>query len=718
MPSHRFENREKLLQLRQILAELDGKPSDDLLQRLRSWHDAEDDTGENEEYGVAALAYGAAPPAEAGGGKGGGNGGGGKGGGGGSKAPTGISLDSTSIQENSDGGTVVGTLTTTDASKRDTHTYQLTSNPGGLFAISGDQLVVAPGADIDYEAILDHIVTIEITVTDSDGNTFAQAFNIEVLDVDESGGGNTAPTDILLSNASVDENAADGTVVGQFSNDDPDAGDVHTYTLVDDFGGAFRIEGDQLVVNDPSLLDFETNPTIDIVVQVSDGTDSYQETMTIGLNDLPEGDTNPYYVDALLAGDQYRWNYGSEAGTGVVVTYSFMTGIPAYYDFSDPDILDVTNFMAFTQAMMDAAESALAWIAAVADITFEFVASAADADIAFGSHQMDLGIGGYTYYPEVQLDQFGNPVTDGSGNYVFDPVSGDVWISSSFTSPTAGQFDYLAILHEIGHALGLQHPGDYDGISGGTGEAYLPAGEDNRMYTVMSYTQHPDWAFGTEPQTLMVYDIAALQYLYGANTDYNVGDTVYNFGSLNNVIGTIWDAGGYDTFDASGETHDMTIDLNEGAYSSIGSDTEFIFDIPAVNNIGIAFGTEIEAAVGGSGDDLLIGNALDNSLSGNAGIDWFVGGGGNDTIDGGAGADVYYYGDNGSGDDLLVGFEDGLDMIDFSLSAYQYGDLAISSSGVGGADTLIEFDTGSITIAGVTSDQIDTNDFLFADLIA
>lgn len=160
----------------------------------------------------------------------------------------------------------------------------------------------------------------------------------------------------------------------------------------------------------------------------------------------------------------------------------------------------------------------------------------------------------------------------------------------------------------------------------------------------------------------------------------------------------------------------MTIDLNEGAHRSIGSDTELFFqDIPAVNNIGIAFGTEIEAAIGGSGDDLLIGNSLDNALSGNDGIDWLVGGCGNDTTNGGADADVYYYGNNGSGDDTIIGFEDGIDIFNFSLSDYQYVDLAIS--GLSG-DTLIEFDSGSITVAGVTSDQIDQNDFVFADLIA
>ena len=913
------EYMERLLRLEGLLVSDGGDTTDRLMQELRDWYrqygapeaDGSTQTSDGSTDGstleAQALTVAAAKPAAPGGNGGGGGGGGGKGGGGGSKGPTAMALDTNTVEENSPGGTIVGTLTTTDASKKDTHTYEITNDPLSLFAINGDQLVVADGAEIDYESLVDPIVSVEITVTDKDGNTFTQIFEIEVLDVDE-GPANTAPTDILLSNSSVNEHAFSGTVVGQFSNDDPDAGDTHTYTLVDDFGGAFRIEGDQLVVNDPSLLDFETSPTIDVIVEVSDGTASYQEmftitlidvnepptdivlsndtiaensgagtpigqlsnddpdaadtytyslinsyggtfaiiddqlvvndpslldfestptmdvvvevsdgsstyqqtltvnltdvneaptsvalsndtidentandtvvgqlsnddpdagdiqtytlvddfngafriegdqlivndaslldfevnptidvivevtdgafshqeTITINLTDVPESN-NPYYVDALLAGDQYRWNYGSAAGTGVTITYSFMTEIPDYYDFTNPDILDVTNFMAFTAAMIDAAESALAGIARFANITFEYVASVDDADIAFGSHQMDLGIGGYTYYPEVELDEFGNPVTDENGNYVYNPVGGDVWITSSFSSPAAGQIDYLTFIHEIGHALGLQHPGDYDGLSGGTGESFLPVDEDNRMYTVMSYTTHPDWQFGTEPQTMMTYDIAALQYLYGANMDFRTEDNVYGFGSLNNVIGTVWDAGGYDTFDATGETHDVTINLNEGAYSSIGSDTEFILDIPAVNNIGIAFGTEIEAAIGGSGDDLLIGNGLDNFLSGADGADWFVGGDGDDTIDGGAGADVFFYGDNESGNDTITGFEDGVDTLDFSFSDYQYDDLTISD--VAG-DTLIEFATGSITIAGVSSDQIDENDFVFGDLIA
>ena len=64
----------------------------------------------------------------------------------------------------------------------------------------------------------------------------------------------------------------------------------------------------------------------------------------------------------------------------------------------------------------------------------------------------------------------------------------------------------------------------------------MPAAVDSLEYTVMSYRSYTGatsvgltnatWSF---PQTLMMYDIAALQYMYGANYNTNSGDTVYKW---------------------------------------------------------------------------------------------------------------------------------------------------------------------------------------------
>src|SRR5262249_6603690 len=115
------------------------------------------------------------------------------------------------------------------------------------------------------------------------------------------------------------------------------------------------------------------------------------------------------------------------------------------------------------------------------------------------------------------------------------------------------------------------------------------------------------------------------------------GDDVYTL-QTDGVVRTIWDAGGIDTFDASGMSRNTTIDLRPGHFSTDG-----MFFGPLGNiGTGIAYGTTIENAVGGQGDDNIIGNDAANNLSG---------GSGNDTIDGGAGADTMT---GGPGDDTFV----------------------------------------------------------------
>ncbi|NJL78239.1 MAG: tandem-95 repeat protein [Richelia sp. RM2_1_2] len=100
---------------------------------------------------------------------------------------------------------------------------------------------------------------------------------------------NRPPVDILLSNADIDENSSNDTVIGNLTTTDPDIGDTHTYSLIDDAGGRFAINGNQLVVANGSLLDFETNTSHSITINTQDaGGLNYQETFTIAIDDVNE----------------------------------------------------------------------------------------------------------------------------------------------------------------------------------------------------------------------------------------------------------------------------------------------------------------------------------------------------------------------------------------------------------------------------------------------
>src|SRR5262249_18034960 len=153
----------------------------------------------------------------------------------------------------------------------------------------------------------------------------------------------------------------------------------------------------------------------------------------------------------------------------------------------------------------------------------------------------------------------------------------------------------------------------YNAGGGGTGGPYLPTAEDNHQYTVMSYYSGPTYG-GNEPITPQLYEVAALQYLYGPRTATNNGNDPYTVPTSPQVK-TIWDGGGTDVFNASNENQAVTIDLHAGAFSSIAG----------TNNIAIAYGVTIEGAVGSNYNDTLRANDAGDTLNGGAGNDTLVG---------------------------------------------------------------------------------------------
>ena len=194
---------------------------------------------------------------------------------------------------------------------------------------------------------------------------------------------------------------------------------------------------------------------------------------------------------------------------------------------------------------------------------------------------------------------------------------------------------------------------------------------------------------GVNAATPMLYDILAIQQKYGADPTTRTGDDTYGFHTMlsgpwrpvfdfdadcnPDPVIAIYDAGGHDTLDASGYATNQRISLVAGTLSDVGALTQ---------NVGIAFGTVIEDAVGGSGYDTITGNASANRLSGGAGADRLIGGGGNDTLVGGAGRDrltgcagsdtfVFDSAVKGSTDrDTIADFTPGTDHIALSRAAF------------------------------------------------
>jgi serralysin len=312
----------------------------------------------------------------------------------------------------------------------------------------------------------------------------------------------------------------------------------------------------------------------------------------------------------LAAGE--KW--GDALGTGVTLTYSFTNSGSVWAPFYS-GLFEPQGWSALSANAVSAVRSGLAAWAAAANVNFTEVADNVSTvgEIRIAKTMMnDEDFAGWAYYPSS------------------DPLAGDVWFSSQWFNKgggpvTAGSYDYLTIIHELGHALGLKHSFETPNV--------IPAGKDNYLYTIMSYTASP-WSNTKDnyasfyPTTPMYYDLVAIQALYGKNTSINAGNNVYTFNDGTHYWQAINDAGGHDAIVYNG-VENSVIDLNPAHFSSVSETIKFNGGSTRAT-VTIGPDVVIEDARGGSGNDKLIGNSADNTLNGRAGADNMRGGGGND----------------------------------------------------------------------------------------
>ena len=323
------------------------------------------------------------------------------------------------------------------------------------------------------------------------------------------------------------------------------------------------------------------------------------------------------------------------------------------FSFASPGVsvgsLLGARIQTLSTTQQDAMRSVLAAAASVSALTFTEVADTTQSQgtLRFGESAAEITAS--AYYPS-------------------DSASGgDAWFNlTDYNNPRPGSYAYMTMLHEIGHTLGLDH--------GHSGNAVLPADHDSLEYTVMTYRSYAGGDAsgytvrdGSYPRSYMLSDLAALQYMYGANYATNAGNTTYRWSpgtgelsingvgqgaaSTNTILETIWDGGGTDTYDFGAYTTNLSVNINPGGWTrtSVAQLAQLSADHVARGNIASAYlsngnpASLIENVIGGSGNDWIVGNIAGNRLAGGRGSDTLYGLTGSDALKGGKGADHFVF---------------------------------------------------------------------------
>lgn len=309
-------------------------------------------------------------------------------------------------------------------------------------------------------------------------------------------------------------------------------------------------------------------------------------------------------------------SWSGEAATPTVVTYSFETVAQDYLLDQGYSQAYVDSFQQFSNAQQALAQSAMdAWAAASGIIFVEVEPGEGDmrfANYNFNEDPGNAGFSGYAYYPGRSIGQY--------GAYEYD-LGGDVFINTG----RAGNMSWGLIAHEIGHAIGMEHPF--------SGDVILDAPYDNGTYTIMSYNRG-------SVNRLGLFDVEAAQHVYGG-PDFTPSTTggITSF-SLNEAALRVTQGWGYAASAIAGTSLDDVI------AAGAGDDT-----------IGGFAGNDTLSGEGGN--DRIDGAGGNDRIDGGSGNDDIRGGGGNDTIVGGAGNDTLL-GGNGSEDYAFV------DVLDYS----------------------------------------------------
>ncbi len=410
------------------------------------------------------------------------------------------------------------------------------------------------------------------------------------------------------------------------------------------------------------------------------------------------GEAGNVWADAIIFGS--RWDSpGNAPGETTTISVNIAgQGGSEPVDAEPITALEPTaDELAYIRASMEGIE-------AVCNLNFVEVAEQGDADIVWAVVDDEDGEGA--------LGWATLPIAGAGGDFQGTiAINRDAFGDDPDTLAVGG-FDYATPIHELGHALGLDHshdrPTPFPGVSdsGDLGDFGMNQG----AYTMMGYNdgwltaphgRTPSSVYGFQAGPMAI-DIAALQAMYGVNTATATGDDTYRLPDANE-LGTfyscIWDAGGTDLMRGTGLGD--TVDLRAATLREEPGGGGWVSHAEGIHGgFTVAGGVVIENASGGAGGDRIQGNAAANVVKGQGGNDYLKGSDGDDRVSGGGGQDSVI---GGAGRDALTGGS-GADSFVFAKAGHSAGATR---------DTVRDFEAGRDTLAvgavdadeGVSGDQ-------------
>ena len=497
---------------------------------------------------------------------------------------------------------------------------------------------ISPNATRNLQEIESHLGAL----TNLDANSGSPTVSLEVIDGDlgeENNPGQlsfnrTGPTDEPLTVFYT----LGGDAIERF--DYSLEADVNNLSASVNFGIGESTKTFDIEVFDDSIIEFEESIEISIqadsnyhlgnnslvslsIIDNEVSTPDEAPPISFEIQEAPRLGSGDYQIDALLFQDDlWQWNTDT-------VTYSFLdsSAVSSYIlPNSNPDqVSEISNALKSTIREVIHNE-----IAPFVNLNFIEVS---DSVNSYGKIRFSL-------LEKTDAYAYAYPPSDGF-YAATRPYLGDVYFSKEYEHGNdtngflsgPGSHGYATIIHEILHALGVKHPGDYNG--NGSGESpFLPEVEDNLSNSLMTY----NFSVG-KPVTLMPYDIKALQYLYGVKP-LNNSDTNYEFERVDKYIvdgnaghnsnldvkQTIWDSNGIDTVDFSrlsvddnGYRFDMSyIFTSNSGYNTASYQHRASKNFYNTHSEGtlIAEGVIIENLINSSSSDTIFANTAANVFSG------------------------------------------------------------------------------------------------------